>query len=283
MKPSFLRSVVLLAMTLIPFSLLYSQKFPLHGRIMEGDTRRPVQLAHVQNVSSRQSVFSDTSGYFHIPAKAGDTLVFSAIGYYYSMTVVSDSLLSSTFFNQFKMIPRVYEIEEARIYALGTYEQFKQRFISLDLSKNKTEMLRRNLQREALEEAKEADRIATEKRMLQNGVTLASVPILTPEEKQMLKLKEILVSESRKNRVYAKYNPDIIKKATGIEKDEEVIAFMAFCDFSDEAILNINEYDLIVMIVRKYEEFRHLQENQKPDENSQMPFNSRGSAFDESC
>ncbi len=233
------KTALALAIILMHAGILTGQDTRLHGRIMEGDTRRPVQFAHVQNVSSRQSVFSDTSGFFHIPARAGDTLVFSAVGFYYSTTVVSDSLLSNAFFETFKMAPRIYEIDEARVYAFGTYEQFKQRFISLDLSKNKTEMLRRNLQQEALAAARETDRFEQERKMLEGGgVRLASIPILTPEEKQRLKLKEVMANESQKNRVYKKYNPDIIKKVTGIVEDDEVIAFMIFCNFSDDYILN---------------------------------------------
>jgi hypothetical protein len=284
MKLLFFKTALALVIILLHISTLTGQKSRLHGRIMEGDTRRPVQFAHVQNVSSRQSVFSDTSGFFHIPAKAGDTLVFSAIGYYYSMTVVSDSLLNTAFFGKYKMTPRIYEIEEARVYAFGTYAQFKHSFISLDLSKNKDEILRRNLQQESLTAAREADRIEQEKRSLEGGgVNLLSIPILTPEEKQMLKLKEIMAIESQKNRVYKKYNPDIIKKVTGIINDDEVLAFMAFCSFSDDYILNVSEYDMMVMIARKYEEFRRLKEIMDPDKNSQMPFNFMESTLNKSC
>ncbi len=283
MKSAFIKSSALLAAMLLLPALSVAQGVPLNGRIMEGDTRRPVQFAHVQNVSSRLSVFSDTAGFFHIPVRTGDTLVFSAIGFYYSKVVVSDSLLSNAFFNRFSLTPRFYEIEEARIHAFGTYEQFKHRFITLDLSKNQTEMLRRSLQHEALNEAIEADRIAKEKRMLQNGVTLAAVPILTPREKQMLKLKEVMAGENRKNLVYAKYNPGLVKKATGLDKDDEIIAFMAFCNFSDEFILEVSEYDLVVLIVRKYEEFRRLKGMKKPDSKSQMPFNDCLQTLNEYC
>lgn len=272
-----------MAIILIHGGIMSGQESALHGRTMEGDTRRPVRFAHIQNVSSRQSVFSDTSGFFHIPARAGDTLVLSAIGYHYNTTVVSDSLLGNAFFNRFKMAPRIYEIEEARVYAFGTYEQFKQRFLDLDLSKNKTEILRRNLQHEALAVARETDRIEKEKRMLQDGVRLASIPILTPEEKQRLKLKEVMTVESQKNKVYERYNPVIIKKVTGIAMDDEVLAFMVFCNFSDDYILNTSEYDLMLAIARKYEEFRRLKETTDPEKGDQMPFNTEESVVEKSC
>jgi len=119
--------------------------------------------------------------------------------------------------------------------------------------------------------------------MLEGGAAIASAPILTPEEKQMIKLKEILADENCKNQVYQKYNPEIIKRITGIAREEEIIEFMTFCNFSDDYILNTNDYDLIVMIARKYEEFLRHKKTGTPDKNSQMPFNTAGSAFNEPC
>ena len=274
MNSPLLKTLLAPVIILLQINTMTGQDSRLHGRIMEENTRRPVQLAHVRNVSSRQSAFSDTSGYFHIHAVAGDTLVFSAIGFYYSVAIVSDAWIKAAFFWQFKMVPRIYEIEEARVYAFGTYKQFKQRFISLDLSKNETETLRKNLQQQSLVVAREADRIQQEKKQLEEGgVKLAGVPILTPEEKQMLKLKEMLASENHHNQVYKKYNPDIIKKVTGIKADDKVIEFMVFCNFSDNYILNTTEYDLMVMIARKYEEYRRLREGKGSDKKGLMPLN----------
>jgi hypothetical protein len=271
MHLSSIKTSLFSAILFLQINSMYGQDSRVLGRIMEGSTRWPVQLAIIQNVSSRISTFSDTSGFFHIRAIAGDTLVFSAMGFYYSVAVVSDSLLNAKSVRQFKMEPLVYKIQEANVYSLGTYEQFKQKFIALDLSKDKTEILRRNLQHQSLTAAREADQIRQQKQSLE-GVKLMSVPILTPEEKHMIMLKEILVKEDHKNRVYKKYNPDIIKKVTGITEDEEVLAFMLFCNFSDDYILNIHEYDLMVMISRKYEEYCRLKEGKGSDEKSQIPF-----------
>jgi len=234
----------------------------VHGRIVEEDTRWPVYRVLVQNVSSHRWTASDTSGCFHLPAAAGDTLVFSASGYYHRVEIVSDSILNTAVFRPFKMDPLVYQISEANVFALGTYNQFRQKFVSLDLSRDQTEVLRRELQKESVTAAREAYRKAQEKQKIGGGV---GVPILTPQEKESIKLKAIIVAENQKNQVYKKYNPGIIKKITGITADEEILEFIAFCSFSDALILNTSEYDLMVMIARKYEEFLRIKKGMGSD------------------
>ncbi|MBN1415831.1 MAG: hypothetical protein JW973_12075 [Bacteroidales bacterium] len=259
-----------IAVIFLQVSLMTGQESGLTGRIMEGDTRWPVQLALVQNVSSRSSAYSDTSGFFRISADFGDTLVFSASGYYYRVLLVNDSLLNAKDILQFRMEPLVYRITEANVYAFSTYEHFKQQFINLDLSKEKTEVLRRNLQQQSLSAAREGDRIWQDKQYLE-GARLASVPILSREEKHRMMLKEVLNRENHKNQVYEKYNPEIIRKITGLTDDNEIIRFMAYCNFSDAYILNTHAYDLMEMIARKYADYRRLKEGKGSDRTGEMP------------
>lgn len=224
----------------------------IHGRVMEGDSRWPVYRALVENVSLHRWVSSDTSGCFHLPAAAGDTLVFSASGFYHRVEIVSDSMLNTKVFRPFKMDPLVYPILEANVFALGTYNEFRQKFISLDLSKDKTENLRRNLQQESVTVARDAYQNMQQKQNIGGGV---GIPILTPQEKERIKLRAILAAEDQKRQIYTKYNTDMIKKITGITADDEILEFRAYCSFTNEFILNTSEYDLMVIIARKYEEF----------------------------
>lgn len=240
----------------------------VHGRIMEGDSGWPVYSALVENVSSHRWVSSDTSGFFHLPAVAGDTLVFSASGFYHRVEIVTDSLINTDVFLAFKMDPLVYPIREANVFALGTYNQFRQKFITLDLSKDKTENLHRNLQQESVRVARDAYQNMQQKQKIGGGV---GIPILTPQEKERIKLKAILASEDQKKQIYSKYNTDIIKKITGITGDDEILEFRAYCNFSDEFILNTSEYDLMVIIARKYEEFLHGKKGTGSDRKGSLP------------
>lgn len=250
--------------------ILTGQDVYLKGRLTDAVSHLPVAFAHIQNYSIRKATFSDTSGYFIIGVKPGDTLVFSAIGYYYKVAVISDSVVRLHANLTYRLYPRIYEIEEARIFAFRNYDEFKNRFLRLDLSHDKAENLRKDIQEQSTRVALEADRKRKEQESL-NGVKLLTIPILTPEEKQMIKLKERLTEEKRKDKVYIKYNPQLIKKVTGLQQDEEVMEFMKFCNFSDDYILNINEYDLVVVIMKKYEEFLKSKNNYKKGNSSHKP------------
>jgi hypothetical protein len=241
----------------------------VHGRVLEGDSGWPVDRVLVQNVSAHRWTSSDTAGYFHLPATAGDTLVFSAAGYYHRVEFVTDSLLNSAVFHPFKLDPLIYPIQEANVFALGSYSEFRQKFINLDLSKDKTEILRSEIQKESLTAARDAYKKVQEQQKT-SGLSV-SVPILTPQEKERIRLREILAAENQKNQVYKKYNPAIVRKITGITNDEEIIAFMLFCHFSDEWILQINEYDLMVIIARKYEEYQRIKKGMGSDRKGIIP------------
>lgn len=252
------------------FNMVWAQDVYLKGRLTDAANHLPVAFAHIQNYSIRKATFSDSSGYFIMRVSPGDTLVFSAIGYYYKVAVISDSVVRVRANLNYLLYPRIYDIEEARIFAFRNYDEFRNSFLRLDLSKDKTENLRKDLKEQSTRVALEADRKRKEQESL-NGVKLLSIPILTPEEKQMIKLKELLAEEKRKNEVYNKYNPDLIKKVTGLQHDDEVMEFMKFCNFSDDYILNITEYDLVVVIMKKYEEFIRNKNIKKKNDSSQEP------------
>ncbi len=90
---------------------------------------------------------------------------------------------------------------------------------------------------------------------------LPGIPILSPEEKERIALKKIMEKEQIKEQVYLKFNPEVIKKVTGLTDDRDILEFMVFCDFSDEYLLEINEYDLAAEIALKFEAYKSKRVN----------------------
>jgi hypothetical protein len=64
-----------------------------------------------------------------------------------------------------------------------------------------------------------------------------------------------------KEQVYLKFNPEVIKKLTGLTRDSYILEFMTFCDFSDEYLLEINDYDLADQIGQKFEVYKSKRVN----------------------
>lgn len=241
----------------------------LKGHIMVEKTLEYVPLVHIYNERTHKTSVSDTDGNFMIKVNKGDTLVFSAIGYYFKVVYVTDSLLKKeTVF--IELLPRKYEISEARVYALGTYEQFKQKVLALKLPETRTDKLRKYLHGLSRKLGKEI-KFQQEMDKLAKGGVLFSAPILTPEEIAMIKLKKIKEKEKIQKIIYEKFNREIVADVTGL-KGDELTEFMVFCNFGEKYLLKTNQYDIMVRVLEKFEVYKKLK-------NSGFNFNNQEFKF----
>jgi hypothetical protein len=231
-----------------------------------------VEYTSVLNFSRQTRIYCNAGGEFKLDAQLGDTLVFYAVGYYYRKVIVEDPMLNSTGPFLFALQQQALEIAEVRIIGLGTYEEFKQDFIHLDRPRTKTDELAENLAQTSHVAAREAYEKAKADKML-DGITLVTVPILTPEEKERLVLARIIKQEKIEDQIYQKYNPMVVKKVTGLTDDDEVIDFMLYCDYSDVYLLGVNEYDLMVNLARKFELYKEKKKEERSMQNRLIPDN----------
>lgn len=257
----FLLNTIITSCILFISSQVHSQLLPdrhsfnLNGSVKDAETREKIYFVHIFNESTRKTNVSDTSGFFRIEVSSGDTLVFSSIGYFFKVVYVTDSMLNSGK-ALVKMSPRKYEVPEAMVIYLGSYAQFKQKVLSLELPETKTDILRKNLQKISKDVAMEVEYNRRMDKLTQGG-NLLSVPILSPEEIQMLKLKEILEKEKVQKAIAEKYNRTIVGEVTGF-KDKELTEFMVFCNFSDEFLLGSTQYDILIKVLEKLKEFKKI-------------------------
>jgi len=227
-----------------------------HGKLVDALTGKAIDYGIVYNFSKNIHIYSTPDGEFNMTASRGDTLVVSALGFYYGKAVLTDSLLLAASPVVFRIEPRAYEISEARIVSLGTYAEFKQNFVHLDRPKTATEKLADNLAVISREVAKEAFAQAQVMRKSENGITLMSMSILTRDERERLELARIMEKEKVRDTIFEKYSPMVVKRVTGLTADDEVIEFMQFCDFTDGYLLKVNPYDLMLAIEAKYRLFK---------------------------
>ena len=69
-----------------------AQEPVLKGKVLNGDT--PLEAAHIINLSKASRVISNAEGQFEIPAKKGDSLFISFLGYREVLLVVTPEMLS---------------------------------------------------------------------------------------------------------------------------------------------------------------------------------------------
>jgi hypothetical protein len=243
----------------------HAQSGLIKGRVVDSSTKGVVEYAYILNYSLSKQIYSNSKGEFKLVAQKGDTLVMYAAGYFYQKIIVNESMLGSEAVS-FSLNPQPYELEEARIPVFGTYDEFKRKFVSFDREATETERVNqymadvsRSAAVEAYEQAKAAQHM--------DGVTFVGVPILTPEEIERKKLAVIIQKEQIRDQIYQKFNPHVVKKITGLSNDDEIIEFMLFCKFTDEYLLEVNEYDLSTRIALKFELFRKMKQDEKLMEN----------------
>jgi hypothetical protein len=238
----------------------------MRGKIVDEQTGRSVEYGIVLNYSRHVTLYSSSTGEFYLQASPGDTLVLSAIGYYYRKIIVSDSLLTASMPVTFNVSPRAFEIGEAKIVALGTYDQFRHDFVTLNKPKTQTEQLADRLA-EWSEKAGAEGYEKYQQNRERNGITLLTIPIRSRDDKERIALAGIMEKEKVRNRIYQKFNPEVIKKVTGITEDHEIIEFMVFCDFDDQYILDVNQYTLMEQIALRFELFKRKKRAEQSGEN----------------
>ena len=234
----------------------------IKGKVVDGSNGQPVEYAYVLNFSLQRQIYCNSKGEFQLNARAGDTLVVYAVGYLYKKILVQDSMMNRQPVS-FLLTQQSHELNEARIVALGTYEEFRRRFIALDKPKTEIENLNAYMADISKSVAVEAYTEAKARQTLQNGVTFLSAPIYTPEELERLKLAKIIEDEQVRDQVYHKFNPRVVKEITGLKEDNEIIEFMLFCKFTDAYLLEVNEYDLASRIALKFKLFMKQKEDEK--------------------
>lgn len=245
-----------------------AQPSVIKGKIVESGSDKPVEYGYILNYSLHLENYSNSKGEFRMDANVGDTLVLFAMGYFYKKVIVEEPMILENGYC-FHLEFQASDLGEAKIPAIGTYDDFKRAVVSLDRPLTPLDRLNNNLSSSVKIAAREGYKEAQDRKHSE-GVSLYSMPILTRDEKERLKLAAIIEKDLIHDRIYKKFNPALVKQVTGISEDDEIIRFMLYCQFSEEYLLEVNEYDLSLRIALKYEMFKKQkveEKNRKEQEN----------------
>ena len=222
----------------------YDSLFYYSGQIISKEWERPVALAHIININRRIGVVADTLGYFEIRVMPGDTLNISAIGFNYLDYLV----LAENNDNKIYLQHRTYEIPAVSISYLGTYKQFEYKVLNLELPGTGI-----NPQIEKLFKHVEPPPLAVEP-VITSPASLIYV-LFSKEAKDIKKYIKLEKEGEVEYKVSKKYNEHIVRNITGLSIQESR-EFIEFCDFQDEYILSISDYNLYSEIIIRYEAYK---------------------------
>lgn len=262
------RTARLLLLTIVFRLSAQSEKTFIEGKIINSESGTKVTFVHIWNESKKLMSISDSSGWFRINASVNDTIAIMGLGYLSKKIIVDNNFIYNNM--EIKLQPRYYEIEEVEVVALGSYSQFKQKFIDLKIPETELDILRNNLSIESKRVANEAEYNRAMNQAASSGV-VASAPILTPEEKQYIKLKEIKKKEEIQKVVDRKFNRQYVADITGL-KDKELDEFILFCHFGNDYLFKAKQDEIFLRIIQKFEDFKRVNKR----EMIEMPYNVLG-------
>ena len=222
-------------------SLLYFQ-----GQVISKSGEYPIAFAHIINYTQKWGVTADTTGHFEIWGYPGDTLNVSAIGFHYHNNEVLD--ISSDNEIIIELENRAYEIPEATISYLGSYQQFERKVVNLDLPK-----IEFNPQVESIFKHVERAPLVV-KPTVTSPASLIYV-LFSKEAKDFNKFLDLEKDGETKDKIWEKLNEHIVRNITGLSLDESK-KFIEYCNFKDEFILKTTNYNLYSTILKRFEDYK---------------------------
>lgn len=121
------------------------------GIIMNRDSNTVVPYVTITNVTGKdQSYSANYKGYFSFVAHAGDTLVFSAVGYKREGIIIPLNVTDNKYTVLVKMQQEIINLPGVRVYPWASPDEFKKEFMTMKFADDDLEIAKKNVSRESL-------------------------------------------------------------------------------------------------------------------------------------
>jgi hypothetical protein len=213
------------------------------AKIINLKNNKPVGYATIVNLKKGNAALSDSLGYFHISMQKSDEIKITALGFERKFINFKDSAFEKLKVYNIYLEEKTYNIDKINIYE-ARWKEFEYEFANIDIKNNDTQEKILNWFQSI---------ISTQELALITSAAAIGIPInyVTDKEKQRIKVKEMETADSYQEIIKSKFNEKVVYEITGLTK-QNAIDFIQFCDFSDEFILESNEYDLVTEIKKRF-------------------------------
>ena len=203
------------------------------SRVINDSTLSSIRDCHVINKTQRMGTVTDAYGDFKITANVNDSISFSAIGYKTLTIALTDTMY--TYGHIIKLQPATYEMEEVTIQPL----------IDKPLI-TKWEIYTKPLPGQGGINIPLPD-------VLSHPVT-ALYDRFSKEGKQKRYFQKVSEGTADFMLLGEKFNGEMVAQITGL-KDDDLIKFMSYCNFSNDFLLNYSPETIKREIKKKYQEY----------------------------
>jgi hypothetical protein len=209
----------------------------IEGRIFSAADSTAVVYMNVFDLRSHRGTLSGNDGSFAVLAAIGDTLKISGVGYddayiYVTGQTVNDKV---TIYLQ----PSNYQLQQVTVNSFNK-DEFRRKFKEMEIPEDQVVL---NLPPNPTHQ----DQYAEAPKPKISGFSFGWSPYLEKIRKQNAQLRNWQKKEDYNAFIDKKYNKGVVKRVTGLP-EEQLEAFMKYCNMPDEFVAGAQDYDIAVAI-----------------------------------
>ena len=240
----------ILTLFLLTISMVaFGQEKLLKGKVLDAQTGYAVPYASVLVLNKNQGMGATGEGKFQFKVAQGDTLQISSIGYETLTIPIFPDSIDFSVQKTFRLQPTVYELDSFEIFQLSDDFYLKRpKRDTLDIGIVLPKKVRdwNDIQIEPLKTG-------------EMGIVISG--FLNDFDKSIKQQR--IINEFKKSAEFQKqrqaerekyFNKELVKQVTRID-DRVIDEFMEFCNFLDGQIIGKSEYEITLLILKKYKAF----------------------------
>ncbi len=234
-----------------------ADKIFVAGYVYEEKTKQALAYVNIYVKKTRRGTITDTNGYFILKTEINDTLVFSSLGFDKKYVFINQEVVESNKALIIFLDTKIYELQNVDIYALRKYKQLEYEIVNMKLPDNDFTNATKNFPLRPVD----IDYHNLNASPISGlGVVISPITALyqafSKEGKEIQKLNKLQKQEKLENLLEQKLGIETIMKIID-ENKENTIQFIEWCDFSEDFLLNISNYDLAIVIKHKFKLYRN--------------------------
>jgi len=215
------------------------------AKLEELSTHDPISYAHIINLRTHIGVISNSEGLFSIPVNIGDTLRIGGISYHEVFFKLTDSIIFNIDTTVIPMVHKIYEIDEVEVVGL-TWRSLRHKIKTIKIPEKRDILSQKPLQ------------LFNKEQIQANIANSTSVGIPFQLKSKQNKSREKVNELFRVDEIKRKVRNKLIELTDTFAEmdDKEMNSFIRFCRISSLFIQKSNDYDLLVLLKKKYIEFK---------------------------
>jgi len=232
-----MRQILCLLLFILPGFAGFAQTF-LSGSVRKRENQETLSSVNIYNKTQRKHALSDEQGNYRIEAQAGDTVLFSFVGYRMDTVRITSTILAAQF-------PVLMDIRPASLQAVTVGDMTNYQMDSLERRQMYAWIYEQEPQ-PVIERQRQGDGV---------GVELNVIPHGSSEVRQRLRLKKRIIKEEEKHYVDFRFSPEYVSHLTHLQGDslaKFLSQYRPTYDFCRKAA----GVDMLVYVNDSYKEFQ---------------------------